>query len=373
MLTWSLRHRRWRHGLNVISMVLTVSVVVMFVSVMTGLLRFVHDSGTSNGNLKRIIVLGRVTGGSVAESSLAAIQQIPGIQVVQRFRVIGGRLPDGVTYFVVGEDDTGLELNSEFFPVEPAVNEAWKKVRIGAVVSEQTAKDLGLKVGDETEVSTSGGPLRIKVIGLSYRPLVGQRIVVHYEYQKEFLKDPRCQFRVFTKPDDFDHVLTAIEDRTKNSAAPLQAIDAASYAAALARDVGMVPAVLGFLGAFLILVTALTLANNCSISVRERRTETATLRVLGYHRGTIARLVVTEAMLVGLIGGVLAVAICAVAFRDGVRLTPGQTGLLPPVTVALPGVIAGFIVALVVPLLGALPAAWASLRTPLVQALRDTA
>jgi putative ABC transport system permease protein len=354
-------------------MVLTVSVVVMFVSVMTGIVHFVHDSGTANGKLTRIIILPRLGGGGVPESLLANIHAVDGIQVVQRFKVVGGRLPNGIAYFVVGEEATGLELNTEFFPVEPAVNEAWKKERLGAVVSEQTAKDLGLKVGDESEVSTSGGPLRIKVVGLSHNPLVGQRIAVHYDYLREFLKSSTCWFRAFSKPEDSARVSTAIEEQTKNSAAPLQAVDGAQFAAALVRDVGMVPAILGFLGAFLILVTVLTLANNCSISVRERRTETATLRVLGYHRGTIARLVVSEAMLIGLIGGVLAIAICAIAFRDGVQLTPGQAGLLPPVTVVVPGVVVGLIVALVVPLLGALPAAWTSLRTPLVQALRDTA
>jgi putative ABC transport system permease protein len=245
---------------------------------------------------------------------------------------------------------------------------------MGAVVSDVTAKDLNLTVGQEAEVPTSAGPLHVKVVGLSHHALVGQRIAVHYDYLQEFLKNPgTCLFRVFTKPDDFEAVARAIRDQTANSATPMQGVDASTYSAMLAKRAGMVPAVLGFLGLFLILVTALTLANNCAISVRERRTETATLRVLGYHRGTIARLVVSEAMLVGLIGGLLAVAICAVAFRDGVQLTPGQAGLLPPVTVAVPGVIAGFIVALVVPLLGALPAAWASLRTPLVQALRDTA
>lgn len=355
-------------------MALTVSVVVMFVSVMTGILHFVHDTGTAGGKLARIIILKRLGGGYVPEALLSTIQAIDGVQVAQRFHVIGGRLPSGVTYFVVGEDDTGLELNTEFFPVEPAVIEAWKKERpMGAVVTEQTAKDLGLEVGDQTEVSTSGGALRIKVVGISYHALVGQRIAVHYDYLREFLKDPECLLRVFAKPEDVDRVSRAIEEQTKNSGTPLQAVDGAAFAASAARDVGMVPAVLGFLGAFLILVTALTLANNCSISVRERRTETATLRVLGYRRRTIAGLVVSEAMLVGLIGGVLAIAVCAVAFRGGVNLTPGQTGLLPPVTVVVPGVVAGLIVALVVPLIGALPAAWTSLRTPLVQALRDSA
>jgi len=374
LLAWSLRHRRWRHAINALTMMLTVAVMVMFVSVMSGLLSFVRNAGAAGGKLTRIVILPKMGGGNSPSSLAAMIQNIPGVSVVQRFRVTGGRLQNGVGYFIIGEDDTGLELNTEFMPVEPPVVEAWKKEkRIGAVVTEQTAKDLGLKVGDEKDIPTAVGPLRIKVVGLSYHGIVGQRIAVHYDYLQEMYKDGMCRFRVFTKPEDFERVSTAIEEQTKNSASPLQAVDGAVYAASIARAAGMVPAVLGFLGVFLMLVTALTLANNCSISVRERRMETATLRVLGYHRGTISRLLLGEAMLVGFIGGVLAIALCAVVFRNGVDLTPGQAGLLPPVTVGLPGLVAGLIVSVAVPLAGALPATWSSMRQPLVTALRDTA
>src|SRR5262245_3634981 len=104
LLAWGLRHRRWRHAINVVSMVLTVSVVVMFVSVMTGILHFVHDTGTAGGKFSRIIILKKVGGGGLPEALLPTIQAIDGVQVAQRFHVIGGRLPNGITYFVVGED-----------------------------------------------------------------------------------------------------------------------------------------------------------------------------------------------------------------------------------------------------------------------------
>jgi putative ABC transport system permease protein len=55
-----------------------------------------------------------------------------------------------------------------------------------------------------------------------------------------------------------------------------------------------------------ILVTmSLVIANAISISVRERRTEMAVLKVLGYSPGQVMGLVLGEALLVGILGGLL--------------------------------------------------------------------
>lgn len=375
LLVWSLRHRRWRNVINAVAVIVTAAVVMMFVSVMVALLSFVHDSASSQGRLTRIVIFPRTVGGDEPVSLTPLLQGIDGAKVVQRFRYLAGRHESGATYQVVGEEETGLELNTEFFPVEPAVIDAWKKEKpLGAVVTDATARDLHLAVGDVADVQTSAGPLRVKVVGLSHNALVGQRIAVHYEYLQEFTKNPGiCRFRVFTEPEDFERVASAIDEKTRNSASPVQAVSMASLAAAYARRAGIIPAILGFLGVLLIIVTALTLANNCAISVRERRTETATLRVLGYHRGVLTRLLLSEAMLVGLAGGLCAAALCYLIFRDGVQLTPGVEQLLPPVTLGLAGLVAGIVVSVAVPLAGALPSALASMRTPVVEALRDTA
>src|SRR5205823_9665803 len=56
----------------------------------------------------------------------------------------------------------------------------------------------------------------------------------------------------------------------------------------------------------LLAVMALVVANSISISVRERRTEMAVLKVLGFRPGQIAALVIGESLLVGGLSGLLA-------------------------------------------------------------------
>jgi len=360
--------------MSVIAMVLTASVVTVFVSVLMSLLANIRNA--EGQELTRILVMPARMGGDQPCNLESVLNQIDGIKVITKWRRVTGRHKESNTsYLVTGEDDASIDLIKDIFPTDAQMVEAFKKERTAAIVSDITARELGLQVGQSTELPTSYGPLAIKVVGISQNGIIPKRVVVRYDYLNEFTKNPSsCRFRAYTKPEDYERVANEIVARTKNSASPVQAVSSANMTAYLARTAGMLPAVLGFLGVFLIFVTGLTLANTTAINVRERRIETATLRVLGYRRKTIVSLLLSEAVLVGLIGGVIAVVLCTIAFRNGLKLTPGhEIEPLPPVKMQLSGIIAALVVSVVVPLAGALPAALKSMRIPLVDALRDHA
>jgi len=199
-------------------------------------------------------------------------------------------------------------------------------------------------------------------------------MAVHFEYLQEATKNQQtCGFRVFTDPADVGHVLKDIKTVTENSGAPAHGISSERFQAGIARRASAIPTVLGFLGAFLIFTTVLTLANNRSISVRERRTEVATLRVIGYRRGSILAMLIGESLVVSILGGAVAVAAMWFAFRNGVTLTKGQLSLIKPVRMDELAIAAGALTAVVVPLAGTLAPALGASRQALAQGLRDSA
>jgi putative ABC transport system permease protein len=375
LVLWSLRHRRWRHVLQVLTMAVTIAVVMLFVSVVTELAAFSKTSPANN--LQRILVwpkLAQAGNNGLPVSLTATFERIEGVKVAQCQQAIFARHESGATYSINGEQHSGVELNVDFFPVEPDVIEAWKKDRIAGIVSEATAAELNLKVGQTAEIPTPNGPLLIKVVGLSRGALFPHRIAVHLEYLQEHTKNyGLCSYRVFTSPSDFDRVAREIIERTANTPTPAQAFSDSEFMGDWVRRVSVVPALLGFLGVFLLLTTALTLANNTAIAVRERRIEMATLRVLGYRRRTIAITILAESALIGLVGGVIAIAVTWLAVGDGVQLTPGIARLLQDVTLTPFSMGCGLVISVMIPVAGALPAAIASIRTPLVDALRDAA
>src|SRR5437016_1391112 len=131
LLFWSLRHRRWRHVLNAIATAIMAAIVMLFVSVLLELLSFAHES-TARG-LSRILVTPKISapGSNIDGMPMTfykMLQDIDGAQLVQhRFSLIGRHPTSGATYFVLGEEDSGVELNTDLYPVTPDVVEAWKK------------------------------------------------------------------------------------------------------------------------------------------------------------------------------------------------------------------------------------------------------
>jgi len=379
LIGWSLRQRRWRHVLDAIAIALTTAVVMVFVALLGDLVRFTHASLGAPSLSRILVVPAIVTPGTTTDGHPAALYatlaKIPGIKVVQRKRVIFGRHESGATYLVSGEEDSGVELNKDYFPADAATIDAWKRERpLGAIVSEATAKDLGLQIGVVTEIPTSAGPLKIKPVAFSHGATFPHSMAVHFEYLQEATKNQQtCGFRVFTAPADVGHVLKDIKTLTENSGAPAHGISSERFQAGIARRASAIPTVLGFLGAFLIFTTVLTLANNRSISVRERRTEVATLRVIGYRRRSILAMLIGESLVVSIIGGAIAIAVVWFAFRNGVQLTKGSISLVRPVHMDAIAIACGAAAAILVPLAGALLPALGATRVELAQGLRDTA
>jgi ABC-type lipoprotein release transport system permease subunit len=375
MLGWSLRHRRGRHLINMLATAVTVAVVMAFVAVMFQLLEF--SKVQIGGEYTRVLVAPRIvrpgTGTDGMPLTLGAqLAKIDGVKVVQHKLVIGGRHESGAVYMLAGEEDSGVELNKDIYPTDQATIDAWKKDPTAAIITDATAKDLRLEIGKTAELPTAFGRIQIKVVGITKGAAFAQLIGVHFPYLQQFTKNVDTSgYRVFTTPDKLDSVIAEIGVLTKNSPMPSQGISSTRYRADLARRASTIPIVLGFLGLFLVFTTGLTLANNTAISIRERRVEVATLRVMGFYRPSILRLLVSEAVVVGLVGALIAVGAVLLAFRGGLQLAPPD--LLAPAKIGIASIIAGIAVGIVVPLLGAVPSALSAIRVPLVDGLRDNA
>jgi putative ABC transport system permease protein len=371
LLGWSFRHRRGRSLINVLALATTASIVIIFVSVMLDLRAYVRKN--EGGRLTRIILIPKMTDAELPLALDATLKSIDGIEEILHYRAFGGRHENGTRYVIVGEEAKALPLTADFFPVAADVAAAWNAKKTGAIVSPALAKALRLEPGRIADIPTPRGALRVEIVGTSSSALSGNRMVVHYEYLHEFVGNPgTTNYRVFSRPENFERVARAVDERTRNCGMPVHAISSTQDAVATARQASMVPMILGFLGLILLVTTTLTLANNTGIAIRERLQETATMRVLGYRRGTILRMLLAEGLLVGLAGALIAVVVTTVAFRGGIQLTPGEITQLKPTHVTLVGAIGGIAMALLVVLAGTLLPAIRAVRTPLVDALRDT-
>jgi putative ABC transport system permease protein len=106
---------------------------------------------------------------------------------------------------------------------------------------------------------------------------------------------------------DVARVTAEIERRLENAPVPIRAMSEKQWQLMFMEMLGNVQALLGGIG----LATAFTLflitSNTLAMSARERRGEAALLRILGFSRRTVLRLLVLEGAFFGAAGAVLAV------------------------------------------------------------------
>ncbi len=93
------------------------------------------------------------------------------------------------------------------------------------------------------------------------------------------------------------------------------------------RDI--LPGVRWLLVPLMLVIMSLVMANAISITVRERRTEMAVMKVLGYRPNQILQLVLGEALLVGAASGLVAATATYLVLQSEMGRHPVSHRLLP--------------------------------------------
>ena len=117
---------------------------------------------------------------------------------------------------------------------------------------------------------------------------------------------------------------------------------------------------------FTILLVA---GNTMAQSVRERTSEYAVLKTLGFRDGLLSRLVVAESLAISVVGGVIGLAAASLMLRNNEMLG----SILPGYTVLPSTMLQGLAIAIVLGLISGLVPARQAARLSVVDALRRVA
>ena len=125
---------------------------------------------------------------------------------------------------------------------------------------------------------------------------------------------------------------------------------------------GLLDAMRWFLVPVCLITLALVLANAISISVRERRTEMAVLKVLGFRPGQIILLVMGESVLLGLLSGFTSAALCYMIVNWCFHGMKFPLGFFPVIMIPVDALWWGVAVGAATALVGSLFPAWSASR-----------
>jgi len=196
--------------------------------------------------------------------------------------------------------------------------EAWKRDRTGCVADADLARKHHWKIGDHIHIEGDIFPanLDLTLRGIYTIDPPQSNLYFNAKYLEEsvswFKDSAGFYFTRVDRAENMPKVARAIDDMFHSSPVPTKSESEQAFKLDFVALLGNVKAfILSICGA-VVFTTLLVCANTMAMSIRERTREVAVLRTLGFTRGRILRLLLSESIAISLIGGVAGTLIATV-------------------------------------------------------------
>lgn len=286
------------------------------------------------------------------------IKQIPGVKNVAAsnwFFGFLGSTPDYKNFFAnfAIEPEEYLAMYPEY-GLTPEEKQAFLQDRRGCIVGPETAAKFGWKVGDTFQLESVIPPYRVgrpfdfvisgiyKVDDVRYPGTDGRLMFFQWKYLDEATRN-RAGVGTYAveveDPKQAGAISKAIDALFENSDRQTKTETEAAFRAGFVSLAGNLALLLNGIGIAVTFTILLVTANTMSMAVRERRTEIAVLKTLGFDSGLVMALILAEALILGVLGGGFGLLLGALTIKalpslpmigDAVRQFP-NLGLSPAV------------------------------------------
>lgn len=379
-LIWAaLFRRKTRTFLTLVSIITAFLLFGMLDAVRTA-----FDSGSKSVvGVDRLITASRY---SIIQSLPQALQSriagVPGVRDVAYANWFGGIYQDPKNFvFSYAVSPNYLDVYPEI-QLTPEQRKAFDNTRTGVVIGPVLAKKYGWKVGDKIPLQSTIFPQKngdktwqfdivgIYNVGKGAANGLDQLFLLHWKYFDEANLYARHEMGWYidrlADPNAADRVAKAIDAISANSDHETKTQTEQAFSASFAKQLGdiglIVTAIMGAVFFTLILLTGNTMAQ----AVRERTSELAVLKTIGFSSQGVLGMVLAESVLLLVLGGAIGLGIASL-LAPGVSKGSGGMVNLPPVGATSWAIGVGLMV-LIGLLVGALPAMRA-MRLNIVDAL----
>jgi putative ABC transport system permease protein len=376
----SLRNRR-RSILTMIS----IGMSLCLLGVLGALYRGLFLAPPTPGQELRLVVHHKV---SITQplpfSYEAKIRQVPGVREAMVWQWFGGSYKDArdqknfFARFCVEPD--------KFFRVRPEISlpddqqKAFERLRTAAIASADLATRMKWKVGEKIFLTGDIFPVNpeLTLVGIFNDPNTSETLFFSQIYLREMLgggsarQDEVGSFQVqVERADQVGSVAKTVDELFANSTAPTKSESEQAFTLQFVSFLGNVKVFLMSICAAVTFTVLLVSANTMAMSVRERIREVGILKTLGYTPGTILFLILGEAGVLSLLGGVVGLAL-AVALTNVVRNGPSFIQAMKTLTITPDVGAALLVVAFVIGIASSFIPAFNASRTPILDSLRNS-
>jgi putative ABC transport system permease protein len=328
----------FRHRLRTVLTLLGLAIAVLAY----GLLRTVVDAwyaGAAAASSTRLVTRNAISLTVFLPLSYEnRIRGVDGVTRVARSNWFGGIYQEPKNFFPqFAISDSYLDLYPEFVLPE-AERAAWLRDRKGCLVGRDLADKYGFKVGDVLPIRGTiyPGTWEFVVRGIftgSDSTKVTRQMMFHWDYLNETLRKTAPRRADFAglyivgvnNIDNAAAVATNVDALFKNSLAETLTESEQAFQLGFVAMSDQIIAAIRIVSYVVILIILAVMANTMAMSARERTSEYATLKVLGFGPPFLSMLILGESLVICALGGALGIALtapAAAAFKKVVTVFP---------------------------------------------------
>lgn len=375
----SARRSKRRTALTVLSVAIAVFLFASLRAVLDG-----FNAGAAGSSSTRIITI-RSTSliFSMPSSHASGIEATAGVRDLSHANWFGGIYKDPRNFFAqfAVDAESYLRLYPEI--VLPAdERQAFLEDRTGCIVGDGLANRYGWKIGDRIVLQvgipiygTQDFTFTIRgIYNAAGTAVDSQSMFFHWTYADErSLEKGQVGWYVvqIDDPDSAARIAGEIDGKFANTPYETKTDTEQQFQSSFASMFGNLNLLLGSIAVAVVITTLFVAANTMAMSVRERTTEIAVMRTLGFTSRLIFAFIAGEGLLMSMVGGLIGAGLARLI------ITPDNLGIaggfVPAFGVNGANAAAGVGVSVVIGLVaGIIPAIMAS-RLKIVDALRRVA
>ena len=370
----------WRRKIRTLFTLACVFIAfLLFGLLMT--IRAAFSFGVELAGLDRLIVIHRVSLiQPLPESYLGRLRGTDGVQAATHNTWFGGIYQDPANFF--GQIALDPEVYFGMYPelrLPPEQMQAWLTDRQGAVVGRATANRFGWNVGDRIPLQATiwtpkagGTTWEFNLVGI-YEGDQGVD-TTNFFFRYDYLDENRQQGEglvgwYVVKIDDPSRsveMAQRFDDMFANSSAETKTTTEKGFVDSFAKQIGDIGAIMMAILSAVLFTMLLVAANTMAQAVRERTSELAVMKTLGFSNGVIVATVLGESLFIALIGGAAGLGLAWLFVQQG----DPTNGLLPAFFLPSRDVVAGVALMVALGLLAGLLPAMQAMRLRITDALR---
>ena len=365
-----------------VRLILTIGsfAVALFLFAFLAVVKDAFGRGADVAGADRLVIINRTSIiNTIPLSYRDKILRIPGVKNITHNNWFGGVYKDEKNFFPQFVIDP--ENQRQVFPEMLVPDDQWNaflKDRQGAIAGARTAQRFGWKIGDRIPIKTTlygGGAWEFNLIGIYHgkRPQDDEtQFWFQWDYFEEKIPE-RVKGQIgwyvlrLDSPDDAVRVAKAIDAEFANSPSETKTQTESAFAASWVKQFGNIQFLILSIGVVVFFTLLLVTGNTMAISVRERTSELAVFKAIGFSDRAILFFVLAESLTISLIGGILGLLLAVIAVP---ALAKALNGLLPTLVLAPTVLLLGLVVAIAVGLISGLLPGINAMRMRVVNALR---